>query len=613
MTAAVRRPSSLLLAGLEQIQDDKPCLDIPSLSQAETECSGDEGEHRGREVESSDNSPSDDAWGTEAWGPPAIGGSVALMELHMVPRMGLLSQARAADTLKIACGPMRLFMLDRFVDLTTADVKVTGPRQLGGSASPDAAPKWRLPKRAADGEAAGAPALGNAKAPPPRQGGGATSGFGGPNAAASGPQENAVQDKGDKKNRNRHLGKVKDMGFNKKQAAFINVMVKQVLLTSQMVRDLWAAGVDTFFMDADAPEVVAVSECGVTYSHEVRARGKGHQLGPPHLHIFDGFLSQLLERGVALGRLTRARLKLWHDKAWVELRTDELYDIMRLFRVMKCYDQTKRKRHIMRRDVPMDQPSPESDEQPLPSPIQVRGLLQKALVEAGARRALGAAPPGAMEEIMQNAVDGKEVPSRFAAARTLLGREFVSYLVLFTGCTYEFADYNGFGLAPCIVRDVVAPIRDYAVSDQAQLQTCASTRHGDLNFNLFSAKLQSPCALCIELGYRCEQDPTARPSDASGPEDLDALRRPAMGKKHKKSHGLCPRCGKRSFHLQKKKCAACGYPASKIRSYEWSKKAKRRRAPGTGRMSYLKTMPRRFKNGFRSGTTAPARKKTAAS
>jgi large subunit ribosomal protein L37e len=87
---------------------------------------------------------------------------------------------------------------------------------------------------------------------------------------------------------------------------------------------------------------------------------------------------------------------------------------------------------------------------------------------------------------------------------------------------------------------------------------------------------------------------------------------PAMGKRHKKSHGLCPRCGKRSFHLQKKRCAACGYPAAKIRSYEWSKKAKRRRAPGTGRMKYLKTRPRRFKNGFRSGTTPPARKKTAA-
>eukprot|EP01034_Spumella_vulgaris_P023124 gene23124-29317_t len=37
---------------------------------------------------------------------------------------------------------------------------------------------------------------------------------------------------------------------------------------------------------------------------------------------------------------------------------------------------------------------------------------------------------------------------------------------------------------------------------------------------------------------------------------------------------------------------------------EWAQKAKRRRTTGTGRMSYLKTVNRRFKNGFREGTTA---------
>ena len=29
----------------------------------------------------------------------------------------------------------------------------------------------------------------------------------------------------------------------------------------------------------------------------------------------------------------------------------------------------------------------------------------------------------------------------------------------------------------------------------------------------------------------------------------------------------------RSFHNQNKRCASCGYPASKIRSYEWALKA----------------------------------------
>jgi hypothetical protein len=46
-------------------------------------------------------------------------------------------------------------------------------------------------------------------------------------------------------------------------------------------------------------------------------------------------------------------------------------------------------------------------------------------------------------------------------------------------------------------------------------------------------------------------------------------------------------------------CAQCGYPAAKLRSYEWGQKAKRRKTTGTGRMKYLKEVSRRFKNGFR--------------
>mmetsp|Transcript_72228 Transcript_72228/g.150891 ORF Transcript_72228/g.150891 Transcript_72228/m.150891 type:complete len:91 (-) Transcript_72228:68-340(-) len=80
----------------------------------------------------------------------------------------------------------------------------------------------------------------------------------------------------------------------------------------------------------------------------------------------------------------------------------------------------------------------------------------------------------------------------------------------------------------------------------------------------------------------------------------------SFGKRHTKTHTACRRCGKVSFHKQKKTCSACGYPAAKTRSYEWGQKAKRRRTTGTGRMSYLKHVPRRAKNGFREGTTAKA-------
>ncbi|GIK01127.1 60S ribosomal protein L37 [Aspergillus viridinutans] len=81
----------------------------------------------------------------------------------------------------------------------------------------------------------------------------------------------------------------------------------------------------------------------------------------------------------------------------------------------------------------------------------------------------------------------------------------------------------------------------------------------------------------------------------------------SFGKRHNKSHTLCRRCGKRSFHIQKSTCANCGYPSAKVRKYNWSEKAKRRKTTGTGRMSHLKDVHRRFKNGFQVGTPKGAR------
>uniref|UniRef100_A0A182K7X1 Uncharacterized protein n=1 Tax=Anopheles christyi TaxID=43041 RepID=A0A182K7X1_9DIPT len=73
----------------------------------------------------------------------------------------------------------------------------------------------------------------------------------------------------------------------------------------------------------------------------------------------------------------------------------------------------------------------------------------------------------------------------------------------------------------------------------------------------------------------------------------------SFGKWRNKSHTLCIRCSKRSYHLQKHRCASCGFPATKLRSYKWSKKSISRRATGTGRMRYLKHIRRRFRGGFK--------------
>ncbi|KAJ5886720.1 60S ribosomal protein L37 [Penicillium subrubescens] len=81
----------------------------------------------------------------------------------------------------------------------------------------------------------------------------------------------------------------------------------------------------------------------------------------------------------------------------------------------------------------------------------------------------------------------------------------------------------------------------------------------------------------------------------------------SFGKRHNKTHTLCRRCGKRSFHIQKSTCSNCGYPAAKTRKFNWSEKAKRRKTTGSGRLRSLRDVHRRFTNGFQTGTPKGAR------
>jgi large subunit ribosomal protein L37e len=44
---------------------------------------------------------------------------------------------------------------------------------------------------------------------------------------------------------------------------------------------------------------------------------------------------------------------------------------------------------------------------------------------------------------------------------------------------------------------------------------------------------------------------------------------PSFGRHRKISHARCRRCGAYSYHLQKRKCAKCGYPAKKLLNFNW--------------------------------------------
>ncbi|KAH7090106.1 60S ribosomal protein L37 [Auriculariales sp. MPI-PUGE-AT-0066] len=77
--------------------------------------------------------------------------------------------------------------------------------------------------------------------------------------------------------------------------------------------------------------------------------------------------------------------------------------------------------------------------------------------------------------------------------------------------------------------------------------------------------------------------------------------------RHTKTHTLCRRCDSRSFHRQHK----VRIPQREAAVVQLGLKAKRRKTTGTGRLRHLKGVGRRFKNGFRENTAAPARKSRA--
>jgi len=48
---------------------------------------------------------------------------------------------------------------------------------------------------------------------------------------------------------------------------------------------------------------------------------------------------------------------------------------------------------------------------------------------------------------------------------------------------------------------------------------------------------------------------------------------PSFGKMNKRTHIRCRRCGRNSYNVSKKHCAACGYgKSSRIRRYSWANK-----------------------------------------
>ncbi|KAF3341116.1 Zinc-binding ribosomal family protein isoform 2 [Carex littledalei] len=218
------------------------------------------------------------------------------------------------------------------------------------------------------------------------------------------------------------------------------------------------------------------------------------------------------------------------------------------------------------------------------------------------------------------------------------------YLIEDSGlCTRSSESFSsGKGMRPAnILPDITSNFAKIRVRKFGQEYTSNPSRSGDLREIYFKSKFRSGNSVKIQAILReieeirldlnsritVEGDlPTLQQkrragTGGGGKKRAEAARRSfffaqakaeattkgtgSFGKRRNKTHTLCVRCGRRSFHLQKSRCGSCGYPSARIRKYNWSVKAIRRKTTGTGRMRYLRHLPRRFKSNFREDVKLP--------
>ena len=74
-----------------------------------------------------------------------------------------------------------------------------------------------------------------------------------------------------------------------------HLLIKQAFRGDQMVADLWSCMCDTFLLD-EAEIAEAARLHGQAYQHQVKEKGRGHNLGPPYIYIFGGMLSEICNR-----------------------------------------------------------------------------------------------------------------------------------------------------------------------------------------------------------------------------------------------------------------------------------------------------------------------------
>ncbi len=126
------------------------------------------------------------------------------------------------------------------------------------------------------------------------------------------------------------------------------------------------------------------------YSQQTQEAGKGHGLGPPSLFAFGGLLLALKSRGQAIGAVTAKQIEEL-NLLWAEADTETAHDMVPHCRLKKCFDGTLNRLELM-----------------IVHP-DLRSAVKAALSQTTARRLLGQAPEGGLEEALSRTLTALDV------------------------------------------------------------------------------------------------------------------------------------------------------------------------------------------------------------
>lgn len=173
------------------------------------------------------------------------------------------------------------------------------------------------------------------------------------------------------------VAKLKPMKGEKLQAA----MLRMLLMCSLGVRELRGACYMCYVIQKESEEFKNMKEQLRAYSQKTQELGKGHGLGPPSLFAFGGLLQALKGRGQAIGAVTAEKIR-GLTEVWAETDIETAHDMVPHCRLKKMFDGTLNRLELM-----------------IVHP-ELRETVKASLTQTGAKRLLGQAPEGGLEEAL---------------------------------------------------------------------------------------------------------------------------------------------------------------------------------------------------------------------